>query len=90
MKSNPLKIYLRYAKKRGWLKPMASNLHLTELEQDLLEYIQNEPGLTSHQIVDEFWGTDAVEVRQAIGRLVLLNFISADENLRYSAAGKEL
>lgn len=69
---------------------MASNLQLTELEQDLLEYIQNEPGLTSHQIVDEFWNTDSVEVRQAIASLLSNSFISADENLRFVAVGKEI
>lgn len=74
---------------------MASNLQLTELEQQVLDYVQRYPGTSLVQIwahLHNIRGASApiTEVNQAIVQLVSLNLISADENLRYSAVGKEL
>lgn len=90
MKSNPLKIYLRYAKKRGWLKPMASNLQLTELEQQVLNCVREFPGVDRDWLQSYFMNDKYTEVDQALSNLISNSYVSADEDLRYSAAGGAL
>lgn len=72
--------------------PMPSNLELNELEQRVLDYVKRHPGQDIKQII---WNCanaslNQAEVRQALAQLIALGFVSADENLRYSAVGKEL
>lgn len=70
---------------------MASNLQLSELEQRVLDYVKRYPRSTDNVIIVNFnLSSPPKEVRQAIAQLIALGFISADENLRYVAVGKEI
>lgn len=71
---------------------MASNLQLTELEQAILDWVKITPNVDATVLRYRFaFDYDSkVKVDQALSNLISNSFISADENLRYSAVGKEI
>lgn len=73
---------------------MSENLRLSDLEQRVLDQVKHNilaMAPTADDLRFHFRHSyPPAEVRQAIAQLVSLNFISADEDLRYHAVGGEL
>lgn len=72
---------------------MASNLDMDVLEQLVFNFVRCRPNIEEDRIVRFLtFGCEstAAEVRQALSNLISQSFISADEDLRYSAVGQPL
>lgn len=82
---NPIKIYLRYAKKRGWL--MTAKNELTPLERGIMIMVRSRPKQTANEIAQWFIYDTPEKVNQALSNLISNSYIagSAGSPIRYTA-----
>lgn len=69
---------------------MAANNELDWLEQRIVLALKGYPGSTAADILQWFLDASESEVSQALSNLISMNYVSADEDLRYVAVGGEL